>query len=154
MGILKVRLVKATNLADKDFIGKTDPYVRLELEQDNYLFDKDYGYQVSSTKSNDLNPVWNEDFQFNNSRPAKHGPNLEGVRQGHWIEGRQMRTMQDQARKRGDHAFPKTYRENCRPEAPAEERQDCRRGIVPSLMATSEQKFLCCIMSQVSLPKK
>lgn len=66
MGILKVRLVKATNLADKDYFGKTDPYVRIELEQDNFLIDKDYGYQVSSTKSNELNPVWNEDFAFSN----------------------------------------------------------------------------------------
>ena len=66
MGILKVRLVKATNLADKDFFGKTDPYVKLELEQDNYFLDKDYGYQVSSTKKNELNPVWNEDFDFRN----------------------------------------------------------------------------------------
>jgi Ca2+-dependent lipid-binding protein len=66
MGLLKVRLVKATNLADKDYFGKTDPYVRIELEQDNFLIDKDYGYQVSSTKSNELNPVWNEDFAFSN----------------------------------------------------------------------------------------
>lgn len=65
MGILKVRLVKATNLADKDLFGKTDPYVRLELEQDNIFRDHDYGYQVSSKKRNELNPVWNEDFVFN-----------------------------------------------------------------------------------------
>mmetsp|Transcript_22175 Transcript_22175/g.46659 ORF Transcript_22175/g.46659 Transcript_22175/m.46659 type:complete len:134 (-) Transcript_22175:1587-1988(-) len=66
MGILKVRLVEAKNLADKDFFGKTDPYVRLELEQDNYFRDHDYGYQISSKKRNELNPVWNEDFSFNN----------------------------------------------------------------------------------------
>lgn len=65
MGILKVRLVKATNLKDTDFIGKTDPYVRLSLEQDNFLKDVDYGYQNSSKKANDCNPVWNEDFAFN-----------------------------------------------------------------------------------------
>merc|ERR1712025_584300 len=35
-------------------------------EQDNYFLDRDYGYQVSSTKKNDLNPVWNEDFDFRN----------------------------------------------------------------------------------------
>ena len=28
--------------------------------------DKDYGYQKSSVKQGDLNPVWNEDFEFNN----------------------------------------------------------------------------------------
>mmetsp|Transcript_21930 Transcript_21930/g.52192 ORF Transcript_21930/g.52192 Transcript_21930/m.52192 type:complete len:138 (-) Transcript_21930:131-544(-) len=66
MGILKIRLVKASNLADKDYFGKTDPYVKLELEQDNYFLDRDFGYQVSSTKKNELNPVWNEDFQFGN----------------------------------------------------------------------------------------
>ena len=26
--------------------------------------DKDYGYQISSKKHNDVNPVWNEDFSF------------------------------------------------------------------------------------------
>mmetsp|Transcript_21616 Transcript_21616/g.60099 ORF Transcript_21616/g.60099 Transcript_21616/m.60099 type:complete len:133 (+) Transcript_21616:160-558(+) len=65
MGILKVRLVKATNLADKDYFGKSDPYVRLDLKQDNYLLDVDYGYQRSSIKKNNLNPVWNEDYSFN-----------------------------------------------------------------------------------------
>mmetsp|Transcript_10207 Transcript_10207/g.21628 ORF Transcript_10207/g.21628 Transcript_10207/m.21628 type:complete len:133 (-) Transcript_10207:190-588(-) len=65
MGVLNVRLVKATNLKDTDFIGKTDPYVRLSLEQDNFLKDVDYGYQNSSKKANDCNPVWNEDFAFN-----------------------------------------------------------------------------------------
>jgi Ca2+-dependent lipid-binding protein len=28
--------------------------------------DKDFGYQKSSIKNGDLNPVWNEDFQFSN----------------------------------------------------------------------------------------
>jgi len=35
MGVLTVRLIKATNLCDQDLFGKTDPYVRIELEQDN-----------------------------------------------------------------------------------------------------------------------
>jgi hypothetical protein len=109
MGVLHVKLIKATHLADKvrhvvklfgiricirilkagsrldyghslsnlyplslslslynkDLFGKTDPYVRLELEQDNVFRDKDYGYQKSSQKQGDLNPVWNEDFTFN-----------------------------------------------------------------------------------------
>merc|ERR1711915_374758 len=65
MGHLKIRLINATNLDDKDVFGKTDPYVRMELEQDNVFRDHDYGYQVSSTKHGDLNPVWNEDFEFN-----------------------------------------------------------------------------------------
>jgi len=35
MGVLTVRLIKADNLKDADFLGKTDPYVKIELEQDN-----------------------------------------------------------------------------------------------------------------------
>jgi hypothetical protein len=34
MAILTVVLNKVTNLADEDFIGKTDPYVKFHLEQD------------------------------------------------------------------------------------------------------------------------
>jgi hypothetical protein len=34
MAILTVTLNKVTNLADEDVIGKTDPYVKFELEQD------------------------------------------------------------------------------------------------------------------------
>ena len=37
MGELKIVVVKATHLADKDLMGKTDPYVILELEQDNMV---------------------------------------------------------------------------------------------------------------------
>lgn len=37
MGVLTVRLIKANNLKDADFIGKTDPYVKIELEQDNVV---------------------------------------------------------------------------------------------------------------------
>jgi len=50
----------------QDVLGKTDPYVVLALEQDNVFRDKDYGYQKSSVKQGDLNPVWNEDFVFSN----------------------------------------------------------------------------------------
>merc|ERR1712238_640902 len=35
-----------------------------ELEQDNMLRDKDYGSMRSTTKHNDVNPVWDEEFQF------------------------------------------------------------------------------------------
>mmetsp|Transcript_20738 Transcript_20738/g.43406 ORF Transcript_20738/g.43406 Transcript_20738/m.43406 type:complete len:133 (-) Transcript_20738:2356-2754(-) len=65
MGVLTVRLIKATNLCDQDLFGKTDPYVRIELEQDNVFRDKDYGFQNSSTKQGELNPVWDETFNFN-----------------------------------------------------------------------------------------
>ena len=63
---LFVRLIKCTDLADKDLIGETDPYVKLELKQDNVFRDKDFGYQMSTKKQNDRNPIWNEDFWFAN----------------------------------------------------------------------------------------
>mmetsp|Transcript_20311 Transcript_20311/g.22638 ORF Transcript_20311/g.22638 Transcript_20311/m.22638 type:complete len:133 (+) Transcript_20311:92-490(+) len=65
MGILHVKVIKATHLKDKDGIGKSDPYVKLELEQDNVFKDKDYGFQKTSTIEGNVNPVWNEDFTFN-----------------------------------------------------------------------------------------
>ena len=37
MGVLTVKLIKASNLKDADFLGKTDPYVKMELEQDNVV---------------------------------------------------------------------------------------------------------------------
>lgn len=66
MGVLTVFLDRATNLADTDIIGKTDPYVKFELKQDNWVKDHDYGYQVSSKKRNDLNPIYGETFTWNN----------------------------------------------------------------------------------------
>jgi Ca2+-dependent lipid-binding protein len=66
MGRLTIFLEKATNIADKDLIGKTDPYVRFELEQDNLIGDHDYGFQRSSVKKDDTNPEYNETFIFNN----------------------------------------------------------------------------------------
>merc|ERR1712032_687348 len=49
-------LIKATNLKDEDVSGQSDP---------NILFDKDMGEMKSTTKQNDLNPVYNETFNFN-----------------------------------------------------------------------------------------
>ncbi|CAB9505624.1 Synaptotagmin-1 [Seminavis robusta] len=72
MGVLTVFLDKATNLADTDVIGKTDPYVILDLKQDNWVGDRDYGYQKSSTKSNDCNPVYGESFTWNNIDELKN----------------------------------------------------------------------------------
>ncbi len=37
MGVLTVKLIKASHLRDADFLGKTDPYVKIELEQDNVV---------------------------------------------------------------------------------------------------------------------
>merc|ERR1712174_27240 len=63
-GTLKVHLHKINNLADGDWIGKSDPYVRFELEQDNLFFDKDFGEKKSSTKKDEQNPVYEETFTF------------------------------------------------------------------------------------------
>merc|ERR1712032_460067 len=63
-GKLNVKVVKARHLADKDLAGKTDPYVILELEQDNILRDKDYGTQRTSTKKGTCDPDWDEEFSF------------------------------------------------------------------------------------------
>ena len=65
MGILKIYLDKATNLKDEDTIGKSDPYIKFSLEQNNWGRDKGYGDMKSTTKSNELNPVYGETFSFN-----------------------------------------------------------------------------------------
>ena len=64
MGVLTIYLERATNLKDEDKIGKSDPYIKFSLEQDNMFRDKDYGDQKSTTKKNDLNPVYEETFTF------------------------------------------------------------------------------------------
>jgi len=64
MGVLHILLQKCTNLADDDSIGKSDPYVRFELEQDNTFRDKDFGNKCSSKKKDELNPEYNEEFTF------------------------------------------------------------------------------------------
>lgn len=64
MAIITVKLVKVTNLTDGDAAGKSDPYVKFELEQDNMVFDKDFGDQKSSKKKDELNPEYDETFTF------------------------------------------------------------------------------------------
>lgn len=65
MGVLVVFLDKVTHLKDEDGIGsESDPYVKFELEQDNMLFDKDFGEQKSSKKTDESNPVYGEEFRF------------------------------------------------------------------------------------------
>jgi len=64
MGVLTIYLDKATNLKDKDAIGKSDPYIKFSLEQDNMILDKDYGSKKSTTKKGDLDPVYGETFTF------------------------------------------------------------------------------------------
>jgi Ca2+-dependent lipid-binding protein len=64
MGVLTVLLEKIDHLRDGDGIGRSDPYVKFELEKDKFLFDKGYGKKESTKKSNDLNPEYNEAFEF------------------------------------------------------------------------------------------
>ena len=64
MGVLTILLEKVTNLRDEDGIGRSDPYVKFELEQDNLVFDKGYGKKQSTKKKNVLNPVYHETFEF------------------------------------------------------------------------------------------
>ena len=64
MGLLTIYLDKITNLTNKDLMTCSDPYVRFELEQDNWVKDVDYGAQKSKTVNDNLNPVYGETFHF------------------------------------------------------------------------------------------
>ena len=66
MGVLTVLLKKITNLRDTDGVGKSDPYVKFELEKDKWMFDKTLGKFTSSKKKNECNPEYNETFTFDN----------------------------------------------------------------------------------------
>lgn len=67
MGVLTVYLDKISNLRDEDGIGnKSDPYVKFELEKDNWVFDKTLGKFQSTKKQNELNPEYGETFVFEN----------------------------------------------------------------------------------------
>lgn len=72
MGVVTVVLDKITNLRDTDGLGKSDPYVKFELEKDNWVFDKTLGKFSSSKKKNELNPVYNETFTFENVPETKN----------------------------------------------------------------------------------
>jgi len=56
-GNLKVTIVEAKNLKDEDTIGKGDPFVKLILDDNNS--------QSTKAKKGELNPVYNETFNFN-----------------------------------------------------------------------------------------
>ncbi|QHO50586.1 synaptotagmin [Arachis hypogaea] len=58
VGILEVKLVQARELTNKDIIGKSDPYAVLYIRP---LRDR---MKTSKTINNDLNPIWNEHFDF------------------------------------------------------------------------------------------
>ncbi|XP_059431941.1 synaptotagmin-5-like [Corylus avellana] len=58
VGILEVKLVQAKELTNKDIIGKSDPYAELYVRP---LRDR---MKTSKTINNDLNPIWNEHYEF------------------------------------------------------------------------------------------
>ncbi|KAH9613007.1 hypothetical protein KSS87_000077 [Heliosperma pusillum] len=57
-GILEVKLVQAKELTNKDLIGKSDPYASLFIRPLRSRTKK------SKTINNQLNPIWNESFDF------------------------------------------------------------------------------------------
>ncbi|KAG9287576.1 hypothetical protein G9A89_019637 [Geosiphon pyriformis] len=63
-GELRVCVVEARELTDKDIVGKSDPYVELWIDE-KYK-------QRTTTKDNTLNPIWNETFHFNIPNHKKH----------------------------------------------------------------------------------
>ncbi|CAM8979743.1 unnamed protein product [Rhodiola kirilowii] len=58
VGVLEVKLVQAKDLTNKDFVGKSDPYAKL------YIRPLRERTKTSKTINNQLNPVWNEHFEF------------------------------------------------------------------------------------------
>ncbi|WJX35522.1 Synaptotagmin-4 [Trifolium repens] len=58
VGTLDVKLVQAKNLSNKDLIGKSDPFAVVFVRP---LRDKT---KTSKTINNQLNPIWNEHFEF------------------------------------------------------------------------------------------
>ncbi|XP_026660959.2 synaptotagmin-3-like isoform X2 [Phoenix dactylifera] len=58
VGILRVKVVRALNLRKMDFLGKSDPYVKLRLSGERLPSKK------TSIKMSNLNPEWNEQFKL------------------------------------------------------------------------------------------
>ncbi|XP_048134907.1 synaptotagmin-3 isoform X2 [Rhodamnia argentea] len=58
VGILHVKVVRATKLLKMDFLGASDPYVKLKLSGDTLPAKK------TTIIRKNLNPVWNENFKL------------------------------------------------------------------------------------------
>ncbi|KAL8538578.1 hypothetical protein ACS0TY_000557 [Phlomoides rotata] len=58
VGILHVKVVRATKLLKKDLLGLSDPYVKLSLSGDKHPAKK------TTVKKKTLNPEWNEEFKI------------------------------------------------------------------------------------------
>lgn len=57
-GVLRVKVVEAKNLLNKDTVGKSDPFTIL------YMRHIPSRVKRSKTINNDLNPIWNQTFRF------------------------------------------------------------------------------------------
>lgn len=58
VGILHVKVVRALKLLKMDFLGTSDPYVKLSLSGERLPAKK------TTIKKNNLNPEWNEKFKL------------------------------------------------------------------------------------------
>ncbi|KAJ4964296.1 hypothetical protein NE237_024235 [Protea cynaroides] len=58
VGTLHVKVLRAMNLKKKDILGASDPYVKLKLTGDKLQSKK------TTVKHKNLNPEWNEEFNF------------------------------------------------------------------------------------------
>lgn len=58
VGTLEVKLVQAKDLTNKDIIGKSDPFAVV------YIRPLKSKMKTSRTINNELNPIWNEHFEF------------------------------------------------------------------------------------------
>lgn len=58
VGILDVKVLRAMKLKKKDLLGKSDPYVKLKLTEEKLSTKK------TTVKHSNLNPEWNEEFNF------------------------------------------------------------------------------------------
>ncbi|XP_024367897.1 synaptotagmin-5 isoform X2 [Physcomitrium patens] len=70
VGELEVKLIEAKNIKNTDLIGKADPFVTLFVRQTK---DK---VKRSTSKSNTLRPVWNEDFKIEVEDPESQALTL------------------------------------------------------------------------------
>ncbi|XP_021900316.1 synaptotagmin-1-like isoform X1 [Carica papaya] len=58
VGILHVKVLRAMKLKKKDLLGASDPYVKIKLTDDKLPSKK------TTVKHKNLNPEWNEEFNF------------------------------------------------------------------------------------------
>ncbi|PKA52848.1 Synaptotagmin-5 [Apostasia shenzhenica] len=90
VGTLEVKLVQAKNLSNKDLVGKSDPFAKLYIRP---LPDK---IKRSRTINNDLNPIWNQHFEFSVEDPAIQQLTVkiyddEGIQASQYIGGAQVK---------------------------------------------------------------